>query len=52
LANRPQATAPALDSTLQNMDMMREAIEKRASETLATEDAPSEPPIERLEVNA
>ena len=52
LANRPQATAPALDFTLQNMDMMREAIEKRASETLATEDAPSEPPIERLEVNA
>ena len=37
LANRPQATAPALNSTLQNMDMMREAIEKRASETLATE---------------
>ena len=38
LAYRPQATAPALDSTLQNMDMVGEAIEQRAGQTLAAED--------------
>jgi hypothetical protein len=33
----------ALAAQLQNMDMMREAIEKRASETLAIEDGRSIP---------
>jgi hypothetical protein len=48
LVGGPRVTPPpclrllepvALAVQLQNMDMMREAIEKRASETLATEDA-------------
>ncbi len=47
LVGEPRVTPPpclrllepvALAVQLQNMDMMREAIEKRASETLATED--------------
>jgi hypothetical protein len=37
LANRPQATAPVLDSTLKDMNVMREAVEERAGEPLRAE---------------
>ncbi len=45
LANRPQATAPVLDSTLKDMNVMREAVEERAGEPLRAEYA--RPLVER-----
>jgi hypothetical protein len=50
LANRPQATAPVLDSTLQDVDMMREAVEERAGEPFRAEDR--SPFIERTSSKA